>query len=106
MTRKLRLSDSARGKQLRKATLLKAMYLCEICGVALKRGRNHPQSAVVDHIKPHKQNLDLFWDPDNLQAMCKECHDGRKASQDALAERYEVDADGWPLKRRRGVGKS
>jgi len=28
----------------------------------------------VDHIRPHRGNLDAFWDRDNLQALCKACH--------------------------------
>jgi len=32
----------------------------------------------VDHKTPHKGNLKLFWDLNNLQAMCFRCHDSDK----------------------------
>lgn len=33
---------------------------------------------VVDHIVPHKGNVELFWDCNNHQSLCKDCHDGWK----------------------------
>lgn len=32
-------------------------------------------STVTDHVIPHGENLDLFWDWGNLQALDKKCHD-------------------------------
>lgn len=32
-------------------------------------------ATVVDHIVPHRGDMDLFWDSDNWQTMCKGCHD-------------------------------
>ncbi|WP_327198035.1 HNH endonuclease [Sporanaerobacter acetigenes] len=29
----------------------------------------------VDHIEPHKGNEDLFYDINNLQSLCKSCHE-------------------------------
>ena len=40
------------------------------------------QSEVVDHIKPHKGDYDLFWNVDNWQALCKRCHDKKTAKND------------------------
>lgn len=37
---------------------------------------------VVDHIIPHKGDMVLFWDPNNWQALCKECHDRKTATED------------------------
>lgn len=34
-------------------------------------------ATVVDHIVPHTGNADLFWDKDNLQGLCKGCHDSK-----------------------------
>lgn len=28
----------------------------------------------VDHIKPHKGDMELFWNADNWQPLCKSCH--------------------------------
>jgi 5-methylcytosine-specific restriction protein A len=30
---------------------------------------------VVDHIIPHRGDQYLFWDQENWQALCKDCHD-------------------------------
>lgn len=43
---------------------------CAICG---------EPSEVVDHIKPHMGNRDIFWDKRLHQALCKRCHDSDKA---------------------------
>ena len=37
-------------------------------------------ATVVDHIKDHKGDVNLFYDPSNLQSMCKRCHDRKTAS--------------------------
>ncbi|WP_315974057.1 HNH endonuclease signature motif containing protein [Paenibacillus melissococcoides] len=37
---------------------------------------------VVDHIKPHKGDYNLFWDPENHQPMNKRCHDRKTAKED------------------------
>ena len=34
-------------------------------------------ATVVDHIKPHRGDYDLFWDTANHQALCKRCHDAK-----------------------------
>lgn len=43
----------------------------------------------VDHIIDHKGNLDLFYDADNLQTLCKPCH----------AKKTFSDADFFKLKK-------
>jgi 5-methylcytosine-specific restriction protein A len=52
--------------------------LCKACVVA---GRTRP-ATVVDHIRPHKGDMRLFWDPKNHQALCKACHDAKTARED------------------------
>ena len=32
-------------------------------------------ATIVDHIVPHRGDMLLFWDQENWQALCKECHD-------------------------------
>ncbi len=39
-------------------------------------------ATIVDHIKPHKGDPILFWDPNNRQSMCKPCHDRKTATED------------------------
>ncbi|MCA2012409.1 HNH endonuclease [Cereibacter sphaeroides] len=42
---------------------------------------------VADHIEPHRGATELFWDPGNLQCLCKPCHDKHKQRAEALARR-------------------
>ena len=37
---------------------------------------------VVDHIKPHKGDKELFWNRSNWQSLCKSCHDRKSAKED------------------------
>lgn len=52
---------------------------------------------VVDHIKPHKGDLDLFWDPMNWQPLCKACHDSAKHAEDIGGQVRGVSGDGIPI---------
>jgi len=49
---------------------LKRNPLCVEC---LERGNIVP-ATVVDHIIAHKGDMRLFWDRDNWQALCTQCH--------------------------------
>lgn len=68
------------GSEWRKirAVFLKANPLCVEC---FSKGFITPAN-VVDHIKPHKGNKNLFWDESNYQALCKPCHDRKTATED------------------------
>lgn len=35
-------------------------------------------ATVVDHIRPHRGDRELFFDPNNRQSLCKYCHDSWK----------------------------
>lgn len=61
-----------------RAAFLVANPLCVLC---YKAGRV-TESTVVDHIIPHKGDMKLFWDRDNWQALCKQCHDAKTARED------------------------
>lgn len=39
-------------------------------------------ATVVDHIKPHKGDMQLFWDSSNWQSLCKSHHDRKTAKED------------------------
>lgn len=39
-------------------------------------------ATVVDHVIPHRGDMELFWDSDNWQSMHKQCHDKKTASED------------------------
>ena len=66
-----------RWQQLR-AAFLREHPLCEECQ---KKGVIKAATD-VDHIKPHRGDLDLMWDRDNLQALCHECHSRKTARED------------------------
>lgn len=57
---------------------LAANPLCVSCKT---KGRS-VLAMVVDHIKPHKGDMFLFWDANNHQALCKACHDKKTARED------------------------
>ena len=54
------------------------------------------QANVVDHIIPHKNNNDLFWDINNWQALCKLCHDSVKQKEEITGKRIGFKLDGTP----------
>ena len=70
----VRLSAAERGYdskwRVARARFLKKSPLCRKC---LAEGRLVP-ATVVDHIKPHRGDKELFWDEDNFQALCARCH--------------------------------
>lgn len=84
---------------LRERALLRDGFRCQHkqCGAILKRGRSDPQSAVVHHITPHKGNLDLFFDLNNLQSVCWTCHSGDIQSIEARGFDTQIGDDGWPI---------
>ena len=57
---------------------LKAHPLCAEC----QRQGRLTAATEVDHIIPHKGNKDLFWNEDNLQALCHECHSRKTGKED------------------------
>ncbi|MBO8169975.1 MAG: HNH endonuclease [Thermoanaerobacteraceae bacterium] len=52
-----------------------------LCAECQKNGRITP-ATVVDHIRPHRGNPELFWDESNWQPLCKYHHDVKTAKQD------------------------
>lgn len=60
-----------------RASFLKKHPLCVEC---LKNGRYVPATD-VDHIVPHKGDKKLFWDRNNWQALCHECHARKTAKE-------------------------
>lgn len=92
---------SAAWKRLRLAALTRDLWQCRQCMTPLTTGRTAPNAAAVDHIKPHKGDPALFLDLGNLQSLCKRCHDSGKQADERLEVAWVMDADGWPLRRRR-----
>ena len=61
-----------------RAAYLRKHPLCRECEA---QGRFVP-ATVVDHIKPHKGDMKIFWDSANWQPLCKQCHDRKTARED------------------------
>ena len=45
-------------------------------------------ATVVNHVVPHKGDMRLFSDPDNLESVCKPCHDGEIQHQERTGTTY------------------
>ena len=45
-----------------------------LCVECMRKGVLTP-ATVVDHIIPHRGDMSLFWDEENWQPLCKNCHD-------------------------------
>ncbi|WP_089177270.1 HNH endonuclease [Bosea sp. AS-1] len=67
-----------RWKDMRAEVLLDALYSCQRCG----RIEGDTSLLVADHIKPHRGRAALFWDRNNIQCLCKECHDTVKQREE------------------------
>ena len=87
-----RLYKLAAWKRAREAQLHR-QPLCELC---LERHRT-TEAKVVNHRQPHKGNMTLFLDPENLQSACAPCHDGPVQSYERTGRMRGCDANGVPL---------
>lgn len=54
---------------------------------------------IADHIKAHKGDEVLFFDPANLQSLCKTCHDSAKQKLERTGVLPGCGLDGVPLDR-------
>jgi len=70
-----------RWQQARKL-FLRQNPLCRYC----ERDGRLAAASIVDHIKPHRGDLGLFWDQSNWQPLCKACHDSVKAREERRSE--------------------
>lgn len=77
---------------------LRELHLSQspLCVYCLKSETVNPAD-VVDHVRPHKGDLRLFWDRDNLQSLCASCHDKTKQKQEKGQEVIFFGPDGFPL---------
>lgn len=78
-------------QSLRKRKLLE-QPLCERC----KMNNRLIEATTVHHIIAHKGNYELFKNYDNLQSVCKRCHDVVEQSIERRGYDVGVDVDGWP----------
>lgn len=75
-----KLYSTKRWKVLRLDIFLRDIFTCQMDGCGLIEGNT--SWLVCDHIKKPEGNERLFWDEDNLQTLCKSCHDTIKQSQE------------------------
>jgi 5-methylcytosine-specific restriction protein A len=65
-----------------------------VCLICTAKSHTTPAD-VVDHIKPHRGDRALFWDPINWQALCKMHPDSDKARlEHGGRERARFDPSG------------
>jgi 5-methylcytosine-specific restriction protein A len=86
------LYGQGRWKRLRRLQMAKHP-LCCMCEEA---GRVEP-AVLVDHIKPAKDNIELFFDMSNLQSLCRLCHDSSKRKDERRGYSTQIGEDGWPV---------
>lgn len=75
--------------KLRKRILRRDKGLCQIC---LAGGKYRPAKS-VDHIKPKFEGGDDH--DENLQSLCKPCHDAKTASENRRARSSASVREGW-----------
>lgn len=74
---------TARWQRKRWSVLVRDDFTCQRCG----RVEAITSKLVADHKIPHRGDEALFWDDDNLQCLCKTCHDSAKQREEAAARR-------------------
>ena len=90
-----KLYKTATWKAIRPVILARDMFTCQRCKTPLTQGRSRPTDAVVNHKRKHQGDWELFTDPDNLEAVCKQCHDSAIQSEER-GKRVTFGPDGWP----------
>lgn len=86
------LYQTAAWARLRHAQL-SAHPLCIMCLVT----EDVTEAKVVDHVKAHKGDLSLFYDANNLQSLCKPCHDKHKQRMERGGKAFAIGVDGYPI---------
>ena len=73
-----------------RARTLRRDVLCRVCRLA--------RSTIADHVIPHKGDRARFFDPGNLQGVCKRCHDSvvRRDEGHTLGSLRGSDISGLP----------
>lgn len=87
----MNLYKTYRWQQKRKAQL-RIQPLCVYCQ---KQGKVKT-ATVADHVIPHKGNEIAFWN-NELQSLCKHCHDSIKQREEHGLVMNVTGIDGWNL---------
>ena len=67
--------------------------LCRFCLIT----EDVTAADIVDHIKPHKGDVALFYEPSNLQSLCKHHHDSAKQMIENGKVVVTYGVDGYPI---------
>lgn len=62
------------------------LQMYPLCAECLRQDRL-VEATVVDHVVPHRGDMALFWNSDNWQSLCKQCHDSKTARELRQAEK-------------------
>ena len=75
--------STAEWKRLKAQTHARDLFTCQepTCGRLIQ----DPRDRIADHKAPHRGDRDLFFDPANIQTLCKPCHDGTKQREERRA---------------------
>ena len=75
-------------------TFLRQNPLCVMCKALGKT----TLAVLVDHIVPHRDDPELFWDSENnWRGLCASCHSGAKQEQENTGRIRGCDVHGIPL---------
>lgn len=66
---------------------------CRFC----RKGGVIRVAEVVDHVEPHKGDRAMFFDANNLQSLCRPCHDRVKQAEETRGFAPDIGLDGWPV---------
>lgn len=66
------------------------------CVRCLAHGRKGIPSTVVNHIKPHKGDMKLFWDRSNWESVCAVCHNSAIQKFERTGIQVGCDMSGQP----------
>ena len=67
-------------QQLRLKIFERDVFTCQMHGCGRLDGDT--SRLVCDHKEPHRGDASLFWAEDNLQTLCKRCHDMLKQREE------------------------
>ncbi|MNV39890.1 hypothetical protein D3C71_1314830 [compost metagenome] len=76
----------ARWQKLRMEVLKRDQFTCQMVGCG--RIDANTSRLVADHKTPHRGDERLFWDEQNLQCLCKPCHDKLKQKEERAQSRW------------------
>jgi 5-methylcytosine-specific restriction protein A len=76
--------STAEWKRLKRDVHIRDLFTCQCgCGTLIQRSTER----IADHVRPHRGDRRLFFDPTNVQTLWKPHHDGWKQRQERAARR-------------------